>query len=70
MFLTRIKTTIFFLVIQQSLREKSVELQAVTLQEKRLMRGERICSAVTAALPVSHLSVNVVYSSVNSRYLR
>lgn len=29
-----------FLPIQQSLREKLVELQGLNLQEKRLMRGE------------------------------
>lgn len=30
-----------FLPIQQSLREKLVELQGLNLQEKRLMRGEK-----------------------------
>lgn len=44
----------FFLPVQQTLREKLVELQALTVQEKRLTRGERVFSAVKPQHFLSH----------------
>lgn len=50
--------------MQQSLREKLVELQALTLQEKRLMRGERVCSAVRPQHFLSHSQCHLTKASV------
>ncbi|KAM6978201.1 cytohesin-interacting protein isoform 2-T2 [Tautogolabrus adspersus] len=52
-------------LLKQSLREKLVELQALTLQEKRLMRGERASSSLQLSLDCS-----AILSSPTGRYGR
>lgn len=43
---TKVFFSFFFLPIQQTLHEKLVELQKLTVQEKRLRQGERVGPAV------------------------